>query len=318
MSMIAPVVERRQRCCAAGRFAMPTPNYVIIGVHGLSPKPPKKEHSEAWALAICEGLRRNFNLTVAPERLGLELVYWADWLGRPEIEPNKDKEPYLPAEGEGPLPSYRQRWFDDDLRDALGNVAKPVDWAKSAPPTDWIRQHTGLDDVGVLLLQKRLVDLGTYYADSGKRAALRKLLADALLRNEGKRIMLVAHSMGSIVAYDVLRDFGRERPTMAVDHLVTLGSPLGMPYVIDRIRQENAAVRTPSVVQRWTNLADRKDPVAIDVHLGDEYEPSDRLIAVADALVLNTYRSPDGKRNHHKIYGYLRTPEFSQLVSNFI
>jgi len=34
--------------------------------------------------------------------------------------------------------------------------------------------------------------------------------------------------------------------------------------------------------------------------------------------VLNTYRSREGKRNHHKIYGYLRTPEFSQLVSNFI
>ena len=192
---------------------MPTSSHVIIGVHGLSPKPPKKEHSVGWVLAIGEGLRRNLNLDVAPERLGFELVYWADWLGRASIEPEKDNEPYLPAEGEGPLPSYQQRWLDDGLRDALGKVARPIDWVNSAPPTDWIREHTGLDDAGVLLLQKRIVDLGTYYSDPEKRAVLRKLLADALLRNEGKRIMLVAHSMGSIVAYDVLRDFGRERPT---------------------------------------------------------------------------------------------------------
>jgi hypothetical protein len=299
---------------------MPMPGHVIIGVHGLSAKPPEKEHREAWCLAICEGLQRNLNVSVAPERLGLELVYWADWLDRPATEPGKDEEPYLPAEGNGPLPSYRQRWFDDDLRKVLDRVANPIDWAKSAPPTDWIREHTGLDDVGVLLLQKRLVDLGTYYDNPQKRALLRKRLVDALVRNEGKRIMLVAHSMGSIVAYDVLRDFGRERPAATIDHLVTLGSPLGLPYVVDRIRQENAAVRTPSIVQRWTNQADRRDPVAIDVHLGDEYEPSDSKVAVADALVVNTYRSPQpkNKRNHHKIYGYLRTPEFSRLVSTFI
>jgi hypothetical protein len=297
---------------------MPTPNRVIIGVHGLSPKPPEKEHGEAWALAISEGLRRNLNITVAREQLGFELVDWADWLGRDAIKPGEDKEPYLPAEGEGPLPGYRQRWFDDGLGDALGKVAKPIDRVKSAPLTDWVREHTDIDEAGAFLLEKKIVDLGTYYAEPEKRAALRKRLADALLRNEGKRIMLVAHSMGSIVAYDVLRDFGRERPTMVVDHLVTLGSPLGMPPVLDHIRQENAAVRTPSAVQRWTNLADRWDRVAIDVRLADDYMPNDRSVAVADALVLNTYRSPEGKRNHHKIYGYLRTPEFSQLVSSFI
>ena len=37
-----------------------------------------------------------------------------------------------------------------------------------------------------------------------------------------------------------------------------------------------------------------------------------------DALILNAYASPAGKRNHHKIYGYLRAPEFSDLVRNFI
>ena len=88
--------------------------------------------------------------------------------------------------------------------------------------------------------------------------------------------MLIAHSMGSIIAYDVLRDLGRELTGMQVDHLVTIGSPLGMPYVLYKIRQENASIRTPSIVRRWTNLADRRDPIAVDVHLADEFEPNDR------------------------------------------
>jgi hypothetical protein len=160
--------------------------------------------------------------------------------------------------------------------------------------------------------------LGTYYRDADKRALLRKRLADKLIEHEGKRTMLVAHSMGSIVAYDVLRDLGGARPSMVVDHFVTLGSPLGLPLVLDKIRRENPSVRTPSMVRRWTNLADRRDPVAFDAHLGDEFEANGRGVAVEDALVLNGYVTREGKRNHHKIYGYLRAPEFSQVLKNFI
>lgn len=294
---------------------MPAPNHVIIGIHGLSWKPPKDQHKAAWEGAICEGLRRNFGIEIRTDQLGFELVYWADWIDRAD---KVDDEPYVRVANGGPLPRYEQRRFDKTLAKMLDEVGDPVDWVNATPSAEWIRRHTGLDDVGVQVIQKRLVDLGTYYGNQERRAHLRKLLADALVKNEGKRIMLLAHSMGSIIAYDVLRDIGRERPGLGVDHLVTLGSPLGMPYVVGRIRQENPEVRTPSVVRRWTNLADRKDPVAIDVHLRDEYEPNGRQVAVEDRLVLNTYRSPADKRNPHKIYGYLITPEFSELVRNFI
>lgn len=297
---------------------MPEPSQVIIEVHGLSRKPPEDQHRDDWVKAIQEGLRRNFAVDVAAARLALDLVYWANWLGREPYGPGEDTEPYVAAAGSGPLPQYRQRWTDTLLREGLDQIGEPLDWAKSAQSIDWVRRHTGVDDIGLTLLKARLVDLGTYYADAEKRALLRKQLADRLVRHDGKRIMLVAHSMGSIVAYDVLRDLGRTHPDMMVSHFVTLGSPLGMPYVLDRIHRENASVRTPSIVRRWTNLADRHDPVAVDVHLADDFEPNDRRVAVEDALILNGYTSPAGKNNYHKIFGYLRAPEFSDLVRNFI
>ena len=294
--------------------------HVVIGVHGLSPKPTEDILTRYWVDSICEGLRRNFAVEVPPGRLGFDLVYWADWLGRPPYREGEDPEPYKADAGSGPFPAYSFRWIDPAVRTALGLIENRVDWVAHTPPAEWIRERVGLDEIGLAFLRKRLVDLGTYYSDTGKRDLLRQRLAERLISHEGKKIMLIAHSMGSIVAYDVLRILGRERPNLAVEHFITLGSPLGLGYVLSHIRRENAEVRTPSMVRRWTNLADRRDPVAIDVHLGDEFQENARQIAVEDALVLNRYvwPLPDGKHNHHKIYGYLRTPEFSQLVKNFI
>ena len=60
--------------------------------------------------------------------------------------------------------------------------------------------------------------------------------------------MLIGHSMGSIIAYDVLRIVGRQTPLVPVDHFITIGSPLGLPHVKTKIYEENDLVRTPSVV----------------------------------------------------------------------
>ncbi len=41
-------------------------------------------------------------------------------------------------------------------------------------------------------------------------------------------------------------------------------------------------------------------------------------VPVEDDLVLNDYTSSKGKRNHHKSYGYLRTPELSEHIHDFL
>ena len=82
----------------------PTSNQVIVGVHGLSRKPPEPQLTDDWLRSLREGLGRNDGLDVAPERLGLELVYWADWLKAQPYGPGEDNEPYMPAPGNGPCP----------------------------------------------------------------------------------------------------------------------------------------------------------------------------------------------------------------------
>jgi hypothetical protein len=294
------------------------PGHAIIGIHGLSRKPPPEPHKADWIAALCEGLRRNHGLNLAAKQFALDLVYWADWLGLQPYAEGEDEEPYEPAGGDGPLPSYRDRWHDEILSKGLGLAGAKVDELKTNKALELVATYVGFDKISTEILKVRLVDLATYYSDEGKRDDLRVRLRKKLEDNKDKRIMLIAHSMGSIVAYDVLRNLGRDMPGLEISHLVTIGSPLGLPYVLQKIREENASIRTPSIVKRWTNLADRRDPVAVDVHLQDEFEPNDQGVAVEDRLIINTYVSPRGKQNFHKIYGYLRAPEMTSVVKAFI
>ena len=82
---------------------------------------------------------------------------------------------------------------------------------------------------------------------------------------------------------------------------------------------DDPVVRTPTVVTgSWMNFADRDDKVAADYYLRDDYAANQLGVRVQDDLVANSYRNLDGRENQHKSYGYLRTPELSEHVADFL
>ncbi len=271
---------------------------VIIGIHGLSNKAPRETLAEWWEKAILEGLRKNRRIDL--NSINFRSVYWADVM---YDHPDPDPDEYKEAEP-GALKRYRDNWLDFLRAQAL-DIAGDV--------IDSMKKLFGMDAIADLTLEHKLPDLHKYYTEPSKRDELRNRLKNAIIENKDKRIMIVAHSMGSIVAYDVLRSIGREDPSISIDHFITIGSPLGMPHVKYKIIQENALIRTPSVVKKWTNFADRRDPVSIDIYLRDDYEENDLGVRVVDDLVMN-----DWEGIHHKSYGYLRTPEFTDAIRSFI
>lgn len=306
---------------------------IIIGIHGLANKPLKEVLADAWRKAIAEGLEKN--LKISNPQLDLRLVYWADLLYKNPLHDEENfnfdalynEEPYVAAD-DGALKAYKDGWMDDVTIWGRGLVGGAV---------DQLKQHFGMDALADWLMGKLLKDLAFYYDADRKildrnhqrgvaSQVLRGELREALMAEKDKEMMLIAHSMGSIIAYDALRDLGREVPgEVAVKELVTIGSPLGLPHVMQKIREErqhyDARVRTPSIVTgAWINHADRKDPVAADPHLADDYEANDAGVGVRDDLVLNDYHKPNRseERNHHKSYGYLRTPEMSAKIKAFL
>lgn len=300
---------------------------LIVGIHGLANKPEENILSKWWRLSIEEGLRKNEN--VSDPDFDFDMVYWANQLYKNPLHHDEDfyfdqhfnNEPYVEAVA-GTLKSKRDGLLDSVIAGAFDLGGETLDLMK---------EKLGLDSLADAFLGKLLKDLSLYYQDEGKRNSLRSTLTQALLANQGRKIMLVAHSMGTIIAYDVLTLLGQSNPDFEIDHFVTIGSPLGIPHVKGKIIEEfthrgneNERVRTPSVVKnRWVNFADRKDPVALDVHLNDDFGKNRDGVKCEDDLVHNDYRiKKRGKteydRNHHKSYGYCRTPEFSKLVRKFL
>ena len=271
---------------------------IIIGIHGLSNKPKPSVLAAGWKDAILEGLKKNEGIDDVS--LNFSSVYWAD-----EMYDEYDSNPDLYHEAdEGALKTYDESWLDS-VR------GKTFDWAGDI--IDGMKKSFGMDALADKILKEKLKDLSQYYEKDDKRKILRERLKDRILDNQKKRIMILSHSMGTIIAYDVLRDIGKEFPRLIIDQFVTLGSPLGIPHVKYKIAQENPLVRTPNIVKKWSNFADKRDPVAMDEHLAGDYAANDSGIRVKDDLVSN-----DWGGICHKSYGYLRTPEVSRVIKNFI
>lgn len=277
-------------------------SHIVIGIHGLSNKPEASVLEQWWREAMLEGLKKNKG--IQRPSLNFTSVYWADVMyDKPEIQPPGHADSYKPAE-EGKIKRYDENWIDalrEKARDLGGDIL------------DTFKGAFGIDKTADLVLRKRLSDLSRYYQEPAIREELRRRLKDEISNHPNKKILLIAHSMGSIIAYDVLRALGKENPQLAIEHFLTIGSPLGLPHVKLKIMEERAPVRTPTIVKRWSNLADRRDPVAVDIHLADDYGPNAAQVKVHDDLVLN-----DWGGINHKSYGYLRTPELSDLLAEFI
>lgn len=280
------------------------PGSIVIGIHGLKDKPKQDLLSRWWAASIQEGLQRNLGL-VAP--LTFELVYWADiQYSAPTPEAELDN-PYRKADGQGSFKRYEGG--------ALAKVRAIAEkWGGRS--IDKGKDLLGLTPEVDHLLGIVFDDLRDYYRDADVRSRIRQRLADVLERHIDKRVCLIAHSMGSIIAYDVLRM--REARPEQIHHFVTIGSPLGLPIVAQHVREEFARTSIPRQVREWTNLADPGDKVALDCSLTDEYQASVGGIRVQDDLIHNGYVDRNGKNDRHNSYGYLRAPELSDIVRTFL
>ena len=104
-------------------------------------------------------------------------------------------------------------------------------------------------------------------------------------------VTIVAHSLGTIVAYTALRDFQLDRPGVKVPLLITVGSPLGAHQVKARIGPPWAV---PGNVADWSNYYDKGDPVTLGRALARDF-----AVGISDHVVNNQ------TTNGHSIEGYL-------------
>jgi hypothetical protein len=127
------------------------------------------------------------------------------------------------------------------------------------------------------------------------RDEVRNRFVKDLAAVDGGPHVVVAHSLGSVIAYDCLK---RVPDTKKVDMLVTLGTPLGMSEIQHNMRPEwSKEDGYPGELPRWVNVVDRLDPVCVaDPIIANDYMRK-KASVVVDEVVANggVMRHPSGK-----------------------
>ncbi len=174
-------------------------------------------------------------------------------------------------------------------------------------------------------LEIHLSDLRRYVKNKYDVAeAVRRLLKVPLRTawESGRPVLLIGHSMGSIIAYDSLWQLSQEPESEhKVDLFMTMGSPLAQKFIQRRIKgsKESPENRYPRNVKRWVNIAAVGDLTAIDMRLENDYEAMVDLgltESIEDRQVFNYFRL-DGELNVHAEYGYLINEVTAGFVSEW-
>jgi hypothetical protein len=120
-----------------------------------------------------------------------------------------------------------------------------------------------------------------YERSDGARFHVRDELRGRLLRDltaareSAEKVVVVSHSMGTVIAYDVLRNV---EACPSVDTLFTVGSPLGITEVQDELRAaDSKQVDFPAFkLQHWFNVYDPLDPICgLDPKFANDFAPVD-------------------------------------------
>ena len=139
-------------------------------------------------------------------------------------------------------------------------------------------------------------DVYQYLKNSSVREAIDEGVAAAF--DQSVEAVVVGHSLGTVVAYNLLRMQGH-LTNWKVPLFVTLGSPLGVRE-IQRTLRAFAPVRCPQCVSDWFNALDARDVVALYELTAQSFPLNPASPAINDyAGVRNT------TDNRHGIAGYL-------------
>jgi hypothetical protein len=299
---------------------------VIIGVHGLGNKPDKETLHEWWRLSLVEGLENNGYKAELPL---FEMVYWADVMHSKPLDLNiqDEKDPLYINEKYTPFVKDFQRKENRFLKWIIRYLGKQLH--KIFLRDDFTLRYEFIPD---FIVRRYFSDLDVYYQDEGsaqtppdelKKEIIKKRLADCLEKHKDSEIMLISHSMGSIIAFDVLSFIS---PHIPIHTFITMGSPLGLPLVVSKIAAQykpdpdgkREMLTPPGIYGNWFNYSDMLDKITLNYKLALKYKFNSHAIKPRDFSIVNDYHSEKGNHNPHKSFGYLRAKELARMVNFFI
>lgn len=148
-------------------------------------------------------------------------------------------------------------------------------------------------------------DVYHYLKNTNIRDKIEAGVGEAL--TPGTESVVVGHSLGSVVAYRMLRAQGHLRG-WNVPLFVTVGAPLAVEEIRKSLRN-TATIRCPQCVARWHNAMDDRDVVALYPLTPDQFplDPDEPMIE-------NRTDVRNRTDNRHGIAGYLDDRDLAKLI----
>jgi hypothetical protein len=287
---------------------------LIVYIPGLKPKPEPGAHRRELFRCLLEGVRRldpETATALGETEAAFEIVSWTyDFYGE-----------------------HRDISLDQQDLDSLLKISTASE-SDRAIATSWKRRLLrwmfrtadflpfAIPSIATEELELHLRDLHRYTQNRNGSADAARDKLKTVLNNAAaaeRPVLLLAHSMGSVIAYDALWQLSQETGRDTRVHLlVTMGSPLGQKLIQRRLLSSKEQ-RYPQNIANWINLAAVGELTAIDMTLKSDFgEMVDLgLVADIDDRAIYNYYHMHGTLNVHAEYGYLINEVTASIVSDW-
>lgn len=279
----------------------------LVFIHGRDQegKDPVLLQSQ-WETAFDEGLS-NAGLT-RPDGLSIGFPFYGDELDSLIKQLNA---PLIADVNErGAKPDTEEAEFRGEFLGELAEVAGlteddfkqfytgPIQ-EKGVLNWGWVRSILKALDkskgIGDLILDAITRDVYVYLTNDAVQRRIDSIVAPHLIEEP---CVVVGHSLGSIVGYNVLRS-----ATHNIVRYVTVGSPLGLKSIKRRLKPP---LEMPATTQFWYNARDNDDFVAL-YPLDTEHFP-------ITPAIQNKGDVDNDTDNQHGISGYLKDPDIARAI----
>jgi hypothetical protein len=303
----------------------------VVFIHGLDNKPEADYLHELW----CRKLAHDEGLDLATSAVETAMCYWADVLyGSPDTNlaayeraagsiETLDSPPAQPLDLSRLSAADAERMRRLAARLGVDPAAMPAE-APTAAEVEAVRQERVPMPAW---LRKRIMarfarDAHHYFfnVESSPRPGARYKVRDELRRRTvatlqagaaHRPLVVVSHSMGTVIAYDCLM---HEPDCPIVDGFMTIGSPLGVDEVQDFFPAwtRNDGFPAAKLAGPWVNVFDPLDPIAaLDPYLANDYRR-------AGKAVVEDLREDNWGTWRHSISKYLQGPQLRRRLAGML
>jgi pimeloyl-ACP methyl ester carboxylesterase len=310
----------------------------VTFIHGIGNKPEENQLLDIWRRSLAD----NLGIDLADQGITSTMVYWADVLypapdpnvaayeSAVELEATAAAVDATTNPGPPRAPTIEEAAFMAKLAAKVGGTLAAVHTVENIPPDRTRADRTQAATIERVplpwplkeaFLENFLRDVHHYLfnTECSPRPGTTYRVQDEIRSRFVAKLgaipagvrphVVVSHSMGTVIAYDCLK---RVPECAKVDGLMTIGSPLGLDEIQDKLQPgwtRAGGFPREKVGGDWVNVFDRLDPVAgFDPFLANDFQEGghDKI----DDINEQNYGAW-----RHSIGKYLRGPQLRKALN---